>query len=105
MVAAAAPGAGEAFLAADVGGTHARIGLVIGDAAGKRPVSVLHYHRYGCADWSSLAAMLQDFVEQLAEHAARRAARPVASLRGGLCRLRAGRRDHQREPAVAGIDP
>jgi glucokinase len=77
MVAAAAPGAGEAFLAADVGGTHARIGLVIGDAAGKRPVSVLHYHRYGCADWSSLAAMLQDFVEQLANT-------PHAALRGRL---------------------
>jgi glucokinase len=27
---------------------------------------VLHYHRYSCADWPSLTAMLQDFVEQLA---------------------------------------
>ncbi|WP_426701591.1 glucokinase [Rhodanobacter sp. Col0626] len=67
-------GPGQPFLAADVGGTHARIGLVVGQAVGKRPVSVLHYHRYSCADWSSLTAMLQDFVQQLAgtPHAAAR---------------------------------
>jgi glucokinase len=62
---AVASGFSEAFLATDVGGTHARIGLVVGNAAGKRPVSVLHYHRYSCADWTSLTAMLQDFVGQL----------------------------------------
>ena len=67
----------QPFLAADVGGTHARIGLVVGNAVGKRPVSVLHYHRYGCADWSSLTAMLQDFVEQLA-------GTPHAAMRGQL---------------------
>ena len=59
-------GPDQPFLAADVGGTHARIGLVVGSVGGKRPVTVLHYHRYSCADWSSLTAMLQDFVEQLA---------------------------------------
>jgi glucokinase len=70
-----APVAGEPFLAADVGGTHARIGLVVGTADSRRPVSVLHYHRYGCADWSGLTAMLQDFTAQLADtpHAALRA--------------------------------
>jgi glucokinase len=57
---------GLPFLAADVGGTHARIGLVLGRPEGQRPVSVLHYHRYSCADWSSLTAMLQDFIGQLA---------------------------------------
>lgn len=69
---ASAPDAEQPFLAADVGGTHARIGLVAGRADGRRPVSVLHYHRYGCADWASLTAMLQDFVAQLARtpHAA-----------------------------------
>jgi glucokinase len=62
------------FLAADVGGTHARIGLVTGHAGGGRPVSVLHYHRYICAEWSGLPAMLRDFVDQLAHtpHAAAR---------------------------------
>lgn len=64
----------QPFLAADVGGTHARIALVVGQASGERPVSVLHYHRYSCADWSGLTAMLLDFVEQLAgtPHAAAR---------------------------------
>ena len=57
---------GGPFLAADVGGTHARIGLVVGSADVRRPISVLHYHRYSCADWSGLTAMLQDFVGQLA---------------------------------------
>lgn len=57
--------AGRPFLAADVGGTHARIGLVVGSASGKRPVNVLHYHRYSCSDWSSLTAMLKDFVDRL----------------------------------------
>ena len=71
------PGPGQPFLAADVGGTHARIGLVVGRTDGRRPVSVLHYHRYSCADWSGLAAMLQDFVEQLG-------GTPHAALRGQL---------------------
>lgn len=55
----------RAFLAADVGGTHARIGLVRRDAAGK-PVNVLAYERYACADWPSLTAILEDFVAHLA---------------------------------------
>jgi glucokinase len=54
------------FLAADVGGTHARIGLVVRSGDSRQPVSVLHYHRYSCADWASLTAMLQDFVARLA---------------------------------------
>jgi len=53
------------FLAADVGGTHARIGLVSREADGSRPVTVLQYHRYACAEWPSLTAVLQDFVSQL----------------------------------------
>ncbi|WP_267226075.1 glucokinase [Dyella silvae] len=53
------------FLAADIGGTHARIGLVSRQADGARPVTVLQYHRYACADWPSLTAVLKDFVGQL----------------------------------------
>ncbi|WP_232823497.1 glucokinase [Dyella sp. C9] len=53
------------FLAADVGGTHARIGLVSPRPDGARPVTVLQYHRYACADWPSLTAVLRDFVSQL----------------------------------------
>ncbi|HZX71361.1 MAG TPA: glucokinase [Rhodanobacter sp.] len=69
---ASARDAERPFLAADVGGTHARIGLVSGCGDRERPINVLHYQRYGCADWSSLAAMLQDFVTGLAQtpHAA-----------------------------------
>lgn len=63
---------GEPFLAADVGGTHARIGLVLGTSAERYPVSVLHYHRYHCADWADLSGVLRDFMAQLpsAGHAA-----------------------------------
>ncbi|WP_430392223.1 glucokinase [Dyella sp. 20L07] len=53
------------FLAADVGGTHARIGLVSQQPDGPRPVTVLQYHRYACAEWPSLTAVLKDFVHQL----------------------------------------
>ncbi|WP_426690582.1 glucokinase [Rhodanobacter ginsengiterrae] len=60
------PSAAQPFLAADVGGTHARIGLVV-EAAGGQSVQVLHYHRYSCADWSGLPAMLKDFVARLAD--------------------------------------
>lgn len=54
-----------AFLAADVGGTHARIGLVSPRPDGRRPVTVLEYRRYACAEWPSLTAVLKDFVGQL----------------------------------------
>lgn len=55
----------QPFLAADIGGTHARIGLVNGGGEGRQPVRVLHFHRYACAEWPDLAAMLRDFVAQL----------------------------------------
>ncbi|EIL91009.1 glucokinase [Rhodanobacter fulvus Jip2] len=53
------------FLAADVGGTHARIALVAPAANRRQPIDVLHYRRYQCAAWPSLTAVLRDFVEQL----------------------------------------
>ncbi|MFA6232349.1 MAG: glucokinase [Rhodanobacter sp.] len=67
----------QPFLAADIGGTHARIGLVVRATGGSQPVQVLHYHRYSCADWSGLTAMLQDFVAELG-------ATPHASAQGQL---------------------
>ncbi len=72
-----ASGSSPPFLAADVGGTHARIGLVVDNPGGPHPVSVLHYHRYGCADWSSLTEMLRDFVKHLA-------GTPHAALQGKI---------------------
>ncbi len=53
------------FLAADIGGTHARVGLVRGHA-GHGQVAVLAYHKYVCADYPSLEALVRDF---LAHHA------------------------------------
>jgi glucokinase len=53
-----------AFLAADVGGTHARIGLVR-RADESSAIDVLRYERYACAEWPSLTAVLQDFVGHL----------------------------------------
>lgn len=79
MLAASRHGAPGAlpFLAADVGGTHARIGLVVAGSGDGYPIDVLRYHRYSCADWPGLAAMLRDFVAQLA-------GTPYAALQGQL---------------------
>lgn len=57
---AATPGA--PFLAADVGGTHVRAGLVRG-TQGK--VEVLEYGKFACADFPSLEAVLARFLDDL----------------------------------------
>ena len=54
-----APVAGEPFIAADVGGTHARIGRVRIDRTGR--VELLEHRRYACAGYPSLAAILREF--------------------------------------------
>ena len=52
------------FIAADVGGTHARVGLVrIG--ADAHPV-VEKFARYACAEYPSLAAILKSFLDSVA---------------------------------------
>lgn len=53
------------FIAADVGGTHARIGLV--KSAGSGTVSILAYRKYACAEYPSLAAILRDFMDNEAK--------------------------------------
>lgn len=53
------------LLAADIGGTHARVGLLSRQPDGASPVTVLRYQRYACAEWPSLAAVLQHFVTYL----------------------------------------
>jgi len=55
----AAMAPGDAFIAADVGGTHARVGQVRMGADGR--IEVLDFHQYACAGWPSLAAILRDF--------------------------------------------
>jgi len=52
--------AGLRFVAADVGGTNARVALIQADAAGR--IEILDYHRYPCAAHSGLTAILADFV-------------------------------------------
>lgn len=65
--AAAAP-----FVAADVGGTHARIGLIRITAAGRPTLE--RYERYVCADYPSLSAILREFIDSLGGQSVRAAA-------------------------------
>ena len=65
------------MLAADVGGTHARVGLV--DAAAPAGASgVLAYERYAGADWPGLAEILIDFLSRHGGYAVDEAAIAVA---------------------------
>ncbi|MGH8372512.1 MAG: glucokinase [Gammaproteobacteria bacterium] len=48
------------FIAADVGGTHARVGLVKRGQGGR--VEVLAYHKYACADYPDLTSILRSFI-------------------------------------------
>jgi len=53
----------DLLLAADVGGTHARVGLVRADATASqdRSFTTLAYRLYRCADYPALEAILGDF--------------------------------------------
>lgn len=55
------PTAGAPFIAADVGGTHVRVGLV----DGRDPSRLLQYRKYACADFAGLAEVLQAFLATL----------------------------------------
>ncbi|MGV8960787.1 MAG: glucokinase family protein [Stenotrophomonas sp.] len=62
---ALAPGASDQpFLAADVGGTHVRIGLVSPGIGPSEPITLLAYREYRCADHPSLGAILAEFRQQ-----------------------------------------
>lgn len=72
MVAAASPlpvdamkRADTPFIAADVGGTHVRIGLVRASGDAAHPVTVLKYRKYVCAEYAGLAEIIEDFVAGL----------------------------------------
>lgn len=51
------------FLAADVGGTFARVALVRELRGGAQPVQVLQYRKYRCAEYPSLGAILHQFAQ------------------------------------------
>ena len=57
--ATAARADGCRFIAADVGGTNARIALVHADTDGR--VEILDYRRYPCATYPGLTAILAEF--------------------------------------------
>ena len=54
--------AAEPFLAADVGGTHARVALVHVAPSGDRGVEVLAYRKFACREFASLSELLKAFV-------------------------------------------
>jgi glucokinase len=68
------------LIAADVGGTHARLALI--DGAGER-VALAHYERYACADFPSLAALLRRYIDGLGEGASVDAAVAIAGVLDG----------------------
>lgn len=51
---------GKPFLAADIGGTHARLALVRADATGR--IEILEHRKYQCADFPGLAPIVADFL-------------------------------------------
>ena len=49
------------LIAADVGGTHARVALLEAAPGGRDDFAILHYRKYACADYPSLSAIIEDF--------------------------------------------
>lgn len=55
----------ETFVTADVGGTHVRLALVCESNDPGRPVTVLDYRKYRCAEHSGLAEIMAGFFAEL----------------------------------------
>ncbi len=53
------------FIAADVGGTHVRLGLVRPTGHDLQPVEILSYRKYACADYGGLAEIIGNFLDGL----------------------------------------
>lgn len=64
--------AGEAFIAADVGGTHVRIGLLRAGGDAARPLEILQYRKYVCAQYPGLGEIIADFLATLGDTRVRR---------------------------------
>ena len=56
---------GDPFIAADVGGTHVRLGLVRPTGRDLQPVEILSYRKYVCADFAGLADIIGNFIDGL----------------------------------------
>lgn len=81
----AAPAAHAPFLAADVGGTHARVGLIqpSADSADGASLSVLQYRKFACADYKDLHDILREFTNTMHGPVATRACIACAGLVNG----------------------
>jgi glucokinase len=58
----------QPFLAADVGGTHARIALIDWHADtvnGNNQLDILHYRKFACADYPGLVDILREFIASI----------------------------------------
>ena len=53
----------QPFLAADVGGTHARLALVRASGAHDRTIEILAYRKFDCGDFPGLAELLRAFAD------------------------------------------
>lgn len=73
---------GQRFIAADVGGTHARLGVVHMTAGGR--VAIEAFHQYACAGYASLAAILRDFIGRSAASAAHAVVAIAGRLEGDV---------------------
>ena len=72
---------GARLIAADVGGTHARVGLV--HASPGRTPFIVQQHKYACADFSGLAAILRSFMETVGIRSLDHAAVAIAGVLDG----------------------
>lgn len=70
------------LIAADVGGTHARLARAVAESAGHR-IEVLDPHCYACADYPSLAAILKDYAGRTGLGRGARAAVAIAGVPEG----------------------
>ncbi|PPU73281.1 glucokinase family protein [Xanthomonas melonis] len=55
----------DTFVAADVGGTHVRLALVCESPDARKPVTVLDYRKYRCADYPGLAEIMSAFFAEM----------------------------------------
>ena len=55
------PASAAPLLAADVGGTHVRVGLVQPGSSASAPMQLLTYRQYRCADYPDLSSILAQF--------------------------------------------